>query len=214
MDKPSILLIPGSFALPALYDGLVGTVAANGYEIKALHPPSVGLDSGCGREGPLPSLYDDAAFIASEIEKLADDGKDIVAIAHSYGGSPLSECAKGLGKEEREKRGKKGGLVRLAYVSCLVPAVGLSPISLLGGVEQRDELLLDVSCLAANLKPYSSDHCSRQVVGEWLAIPRRQTPVCVTVILGSSSRRRSWLGQEVRETFARLFHKSFNICWL
>ncbi|KAK7743695.1 hypothetical protein SLS62_010472 [Diatrype stigma] len=146
MDKPSILLVPGSFALPVLYEGIVSAVAAHGYETKALHPPSVGLDSGLGREGSLPSMYDDAAFIANEIEKLADDGKEIVAIAHSYGGHPLSECVKGLVKGERQKQGEKGGLVRLAYVSCLVPAVGLSPITLLEGVpvEQRDEVLLNV----------------------------------------------------------------------
>lgn len=156
MAKPSILVVPGSFAPPVLYAGIVSAVAARGYEIKALHLPSVGIGPGLGREGSPPSMYDDAAFIAEAIEKLADDGKEVVAVAHSYGGHPLSECVKGLGKEERQRLGKEGGLVRLAYISSLVPAVGLAPMNLLDGIpsEDRDELLLDVSYLTADLGPY------------------------------------------------------------
>lgn len=148
MAKPSILFVTGSFALPVFYDEIINAIAANGYETKALHLPSVGLDSGLGREGGLlPTMYDDAAFIAKEVVKLADEGKEVVIVAHSYGGTPSSECPKGLGKEERQKQGKKGGLVRIAYVSCLVPAVGSPAMALLSDipVEQRSEILVDVS---------------------------------------------------------------------
>lgn len=143
------MFVTGSFSLPTFYDEIIGAVAAKGYEIKALHSPSVGLDSGLGREGSLPTMYDDAAFIAKEVEKLADDGKEVVLIAHSYGGIPTSECPKGLGKEERQKQGKKGGLVRIAYMTCLVPAVGSSALNLLADVpiEQGVELSVDVSLI-------------------------------------------------------------------
>lgn len=51
LAKPSILFVTGSFALPVFYDEIINAIAANGYETKALHLPSVGLDSGLGREG-------------------------------------------------------------------------------------------------------------------------------------------------------------------
>lgn len=145
MSKPSILLIPGSFGLPEFYDPIVNAVAAQGYEIRALHYPSVGLKTG-PREGVPPSMYDDAAFIAEETEKLADEGKDVVLIAHSYGGVPTSQSIKGLGKEERVKAGKEGGVVNLAYMTALVPALGVSAMGVLSDVpkEQQLDLKIDV----------------------------------------------------------------------
>ncbi|OAP63370.1 hypothetical protein AYL99_02597 [Fonsecaea erecta] len=145
MSKPSLLLIPGSFALPEFYDPIIDAVAAKGYEIKGLHKPSVGLASGQGREGVAPpSMYDDAAFIAKEAEKLADQGKDVILLGHSYGGVPLTESTKGLSKEERQKQGKPGGIVNLAYMTALVPAVGQAAMSVLADVPKQQRLDLKV----------------------------------------------------------------------
>ena len=143
MSKPSIILIPASFALPELYDPIVDAVAANGYEIQALHLPTVGLKTG-PREGAPPSMYEDATFIATEVEKLSDEGKDVILIAHSYGGIPATESTKGLGKEEREKDGKKGGVVALAYITAVVPAVGDSAMGVLASVPPESQLELPI----------------------------------------------------------------------
>ncbi|KAI1413717.1 alpha/beta-hydrolase [Hypoxylon sp. FL1857] len=144
MPKPSILLVPGSFSLPEFYDNILNAVRARGYEIKGLHYPSVGLKAG-PRPGELPSMYDDAAFIAKEVASLADEGKDIVLIGHSYGGVPLTQSTKGVTKVERQKQGKKGGIVRLAYMTALVPALGKSAVNILGELpaENRVEFGVD-----------------------------------------------------------------------
>ncbi|KAI0478138.1 Alpha/beta hydrolase fold-1 [Xylaria cf. heliscus] len=120
MSKPYILLSTGSFAPASLYDDLVARVKAHGYDMKALHLPTVGLGPGVGRDTPPATMYDDAAFIAKEIEALADAGREIVLIGHSYGGMPATESTKGLSVQERQKQGKKGGLVRLAYMTVLL----------------------------------------------------------------------------------------------
>lgn len=145
MSKPSILLVPGSFGRPEFYDPIMDAVKSNGYAIRGLHLPSVAPET--GPVGLPPSMYDDAAFIAAEIEKLADEGEDVVLVAHSYGGVPATESLKGLSKEERAKAGKKGGVVRLAYLTCLVPAVGSNSASVLADVPEdtRLELKIDVS---------------------------------------------------------------------
>ncbi|OTA60424.1 alpha/beta-hydrolase [Hypoxylon sp. EC38] len=132
MPKPSIVLVPGSFSLPEFYDNILNAVKAKGYEIEGLHYPSVGLKTG-PRTGELPSMYDDAAFISKEVAKLADEGKDVVLIGHSYGGVPATQSTEGVTKAERQKQGKKGGIVRLAYMTALVPAIGQSA----GGILEK-----------------------------------------------------------------------------
>ncbi|KAH0848250.1 hypothetical protein AYO21_05376 [Fonsecaea monophora] len=144
MSKPSILLVPGSFALPEFYDTVINPIAAKGYEIKGLHKPSVGIASGKPREGAPPTMYDDASFIAKEVEKLADQGKDVILVSHSYGGVPVTESTKGLSKEERQKQGKKGGIVNLAYMTALVPAIGQTAKDVLGDVPKEQQLDLKV----------------------------------------------------------------------
>lgn len=147
MSKPSIILVPGSFALPEFYDETVNAVAQKGYDIRALHLPSVGAATGQGREGPLPTMNDDAAFIAKEVEKVADQGKQVVLFAHSYGGVPVTQSLRGLSVKDRQKQGKPGGVVALGYLTCLVPAVGQTAAAILGEVpsDQKLELSVDVS---------------------------------------------------------------------
>ncbi|XXG96608.1 RNA helicase [Hypoxylon texense] len=125
MPKPTILFIPGSFTPPEFYDNVINAVAAKGYEIKALHYPSIGLKTG-PREGEPPTMYDDATFIATEVASLADEGKDVMLVAHSYGGMPATESTKGMTRNERQKQGKPGGIVRFAYMTVLLPTIGCS----------------------------------------------------------------------------------------
>ncbi|KAI0440534.1 Alpha/beta hydrolase fold-1 [Xylaria telfairii] len=131
MSKPYILLVTGSFARASLYDDLVARVKAHGYDMKALQLPTVGLGPGIGRDTPPATMYDDAALIAKEIEALADAGREVVLVAHSYGGMPATESTKGLSVQERQKQGKKGGLVRLAYKTVLLTKPGHSAFEVL-----------------------------------------------------------------------------------
>ena len=141
MTKPSILIVPGAFGLPDFYDLIVGQIRALGHDIRALKLPSVSATP-VPPEGPLPTIYDDAAAVAEAAEKLADEGKDVILFAHSYGGVVTSQSTKGLSKAERQKQGKKGGIVRLAFMTTLVPDIGVSAGSLLADVPP--ELKLDL----------------------------------------------------------------------
>ncbi|KAI1304800.1 Alpha/beta hydrolase fold-1 [Xylaria venustula] len=120
MSKPYFLFVTGSFAPAAFYDDLVNRIKAHGYDIKALHLPTVGLGPGRGRDTPPATMYDDAALIAKEAEALADAGREIILVAHSYGGMPATESIKGLSVQDRQKEGKKGGIIRLAYKTVLL----------------------------------------------------------------------------------------------
>ena len=111
MAKASILFVTGSFAPPHFYDDILKLVTDKGYEMQVVQLRTVDK-----KPGPLPTVYDDAAHIASLATEWADEGKDIVLISHSYGGTPTSQAVKGLSKKERAAEGRKGGIVRLAYM--------------------------------------------------------------------------------------------------
>ena len=144
MSKSTILFIPGSFALPEFYDELFDEIRVKGLEIRGLHMPTVGLTASEGRPGRPPTMYDDAAFIAKETQKLADEGKDVILIGHSYGGVPVTEGSKGLGKKERQVKGEKGGIVGIAYMTCLVPSAGESVVDLLAQVPESGKTPMQV----------------------------------------------------------------------
>lgn len=149
MSRPSIIFITGSFALPELYDNIVQALAAANISIKVLHLPSVGLGPNVGREGAPPTMLDDAAFISAELTQLADAGTEIVLVAHSYGGIPATQSMKGLTKRERELEGKAGGVVRIAYMTALVPDVGGTAVQMLAGIPKETTTKLEVDVRAA-----------------------------------------------------------------
>ncbi|KAI0966916.1 Alpha/beta hydrolase fold-1 [Xylaria arbuscula] len=126
MSKPYFLFVTGSFVPAVFYDDMVNRIKAHGYDIKALQLPTVGLGPGLGRDTPPATMYDDAAFIAKEAEALADAGREIILVAHSYGGMPATESIKGLSAQDRQREGKKGGIIRLAYKTVLLTNPGHS----------------------------------------------------------------------------------------
>ncbi|KAI1401953.1 Alpha/beta hydrolase fold-1 [Hypoxylon fuscum] len=122
MGQLSMLIIPGASAVPEFYSPIISAVTAHGFDIKVLHIPSVGTPG--PREGAPPTMYDDAAFISTHVKSLADAGKDIILITHSYGGVPGTQSVQGLSKKEREAHGLEGGIVGIAYITSLVPNLG------------------------------------------------------------------------------------------
>ena len=140
-SKPTILWVNGSFSPASFYVTMAGHVQSQGYEIIVETLPS------SARAPPeMPAtMTEDAAFFHDVAEKLADQGKDIVLVMHSYGGIVGTECSKHLSKPEREEVGKPGGIVRLVYFTCVLPEVGssladLNPVGLPPWIIIRDDV--------------------------------------------------------------------------
>ncbi|KAJ5376138.1 hypothetical protein N7509_013024 [Penicillium cosmopolitanum] len=153
MSQPTLVVIPGSFSPPALYKNFVDNLRSLDFE--AIVEP---LQSAIRRESsPSSSMYDDASHFREVISKLADQGKDIVLIPHSYGGIVANESAKGLLKSDRSKAGKAGGIVEIVNISTLTPAVGETALDVAGKlgldqfpVEGEYMVLEDEGCAKAN----------------------------------------------------------------
>jgi pimeloyl-ACP methyl ester carboxylesterase len=116
-QKPTIVLIPGAWHTPDAFGDVVKQLEEHGYEAHALHLPTAGKDLAC-------TPREDAAFIQETTRALAEEGKDIVLVMHSYGGLPGSDSAKGLLKRDRKAEGKQGGITHLVYIAAFLLAEG------------------------------------------------------------------------------------------
>ncbi|KAH7308527.1 Alpha/beta hydrolase fold-1 [Stachybotrys elegans] len=131
-STPSVLIVPGSFSSGEFYYPLRDAIMAQGFEAKAINLPTVKINPNDTRTPP--PMYADADLVAAEVEKLADEGKDVIVVAHSYGGVPMTQGAAGLGKATRAKEGKKGGITTLAYMTAFLPELGQAAIEILSDV--------------------------------------------------------------------------------
>ncbi|KAK4866000.1 hypothetical protein LT330_008740 [Penicillium expansum] len=113
MVNPSIVIVPGAWHQPAHFQGLIDELAKVNYDAEGVTMPSVGSSP------PLPSWEQDALAVRQVIMNKLDAGKDVVVLAHSFGGIAMSEAAKGLGKKEREAQGLKGGIIKLVYMCAM-----------------------------------------------------------------------------------------------
>lgn len=123
------MIVPGSFSGPDLYAKLVQQISAHGYDVQYVDIPSIGRR---GRASPA-TMYDDAAYVQAFTTKLADEGKDIVLVMHSYGGVVGTESSRGLIKSHRETSGKPGGIIGLCYIAAVVLEVGQSMLTFNSG---------------------------------------------------------------------------------
>ncbi|KAL9112491.1 MAG: hypothetical protein Q9227_003333 [Pyrenula ochraceoflavens] len=120
-SKPVFVLVPGSFSSKESYVKVVDLLSAREYESVPIDFPSA---AGGGEYAP--TMSDDAACIHQAAESLAEEGKDIVLVAHSYSGLPVTESARGLLKTERSAAGKRGGIISIVYIAAFMFGVGES----------------------------------------------------------------------------------------
>ncbi|KUL84131.1 hypothetical protein ZTR_07198 [Talaromyces verruculosus] len=134
MDLPTIVLIPGAWHTPEYYGQVIAILQAQGYPTTTVSLPSV---------GGLSTMLDDAAAIQDRVSRLADEGKKIILVMHSYGGMPGTESAKGLAWRTRQAEGRSGGIVHLVYISAYLVKEGMSVIGMANGAEWPQFLRLE-----------------------------------------------------------------------
>ncbi|KIX03345.1 uncharacterized protein Z518_06897 [Rhinocladiella mackenziei CBS 650.93] len=131
--KPSsentvFVLVPGGFCPGSFYHKVTTILQNGGYQVHEIDLPSVGK-----REGSPATMYDDADHIRSVVSEFADQGKNVVLCANSYGGLVSTEAVKGTTKAEREANGKPGALVHVVFIGSLLAPVGMNAQELVGG---------------------------------------------------------------------------------
>ncbi|KAJ0160934.1 hypothetical protein CTA2_7055 [Colletotrichum tanaceti] len=125
--KPTFVLAPGAWHRETCFAPAQQILESRGYPVEAVAYPSVGA------EPPTKGVKDDAAAVRAVLERLADEGKEIVLVVHSYGGLVGSNAVEGLGYKQRAREGKKGGVVIFVYLAAFVLPLGKCIRDLLGG---------------------------------------------------------------------------------
>lgn len=127
--KPSILLVPGSWHPPRCYAELVDTITALGYECICTPLATNGND----KTGL--TWKDDVNGIRDAAVALFDQGKEVLIVAHSYGGIPACVATQNLGVSERAARGLRGGFRGIAFLAAFaIPVKGMDMLQTFGGV--------------------------------------------------------------------------------
>ncbi|KAL4937877.1 Alpha/beta hydrolase family-domain-containing protein [Aspergillus oleicola] len=133
-SKPTIIITPGAWHVPQPYTKLINALGDKGFTAIAVSLPT-GTTS-----PPLPGWEKDAEAARTAILKEFDNGHDIIALAHSFGGVAMGEAVRGLGKEQRRKIGHNTGVRRLIYMCAMAIPEGqthVAQISPVGAEEER-----------------------------------------------------------------------------
>lgn len=127
MSQPTLVFSLGAWSTPAVFDGVRARLGALGFPSECPTYPSAGA------EPPYKSLEDDVSTLRRVLVAFTDQGKDIIIVAHSYGGVVASSAVEGLAKSTRAERGKQGGVIKVVYVAAFALDKGQSLLGLLGG---------------------------------------------------------------------------------
>jgi hypothetical protein len=140
MSKPTLVFAPGAWYPATAFNPIIDklTQGPDGYTCHTVAFPSV------QQATTVRDLQPDIAAVRALVEPELDAGRDVVVISHSWSGLPVNSALDGLGKADREKDGKTGGVVKLVFISAFIPDVGESLIGAFGGTPP-DWYVRDVS---------------------------------------------------------------------
>ncbi|KAI0427887.1 Alpha/beta hydrolase fold-1 [Xylaria sp. FL1042] len=120
--KPTILFIPGMFHTPWVFDDVRSNLSHHGYTTEVSNLASAGTAVAVAKE----DLFSDASHIRSLLTNLIDEGKEIVVVAHSYGGLASSNAVQDLSVQKRSITGMQGGILMILYLSGIAIPAGQS----------------------------------------------------------------------------------------
>ncbi|KAL4908878.1 hypothetical protein BDW74DRAFT_165599 [Aspergillus multicolor] len=123
MTQPTIVFSLGAWSTPAVFDAVRSRLHSLGFDSECAARPSVDA------EPPLKTFEDDVASLRSVLTRLAEEGKDIIVVAHSYGGMVASSAVEGLGPA----KGDRGKVVKVIYLAAFALDKGQSLLGLLDG---------------------------------------------------------------------------------
>lgn len=126
--SPVILFTPGAWHGPWAFDAIRKDLEGRGLDTAAVTLATVGsgdVDAGVAQ---------DTAAVRAEIEKIVSKGREVVVVAHSYGGVPSSNAVEGLGVQDRKAKGVEGGVASVVYMTSFAIPAGTSLMDGVGGV--------------------------------------------------------------------------------
>lgn len=127
-NTPIYVFVPGAWHTSDTFDGIRALLSKRGHDSEAIALPSVGA-----AEPTKFGLHADSAHTNGVLRALADQGRQIIVVMHSYGGMVGAGAVEGLGYEQRSKAGQLGGVIMMVWLAAFVTPKGKSVIDMLGG---------------------------------------------------------------------------------
>ncbi|KAI1747146.1 Alpha/beta hydrolase fold-1 [Xylaria castorea] len=124
---PTIFFIPGAWHDPWVFDSVRSILSTRGFETETSPLATVGSTD------PSVGIHSDAAKIRSALTNLINKEKEVVLVAHSYGGIVASNAVDGLGIKQRTADGLNGGIIMVLYLAAFVVPTGTDLKINLGG---------------------------------------------------------------------------------
>lgn len=125
-SKPVILAVHGAWHTAACFTLLIEKLKAAGYE--TVTPTHLS----CSSNAPPDPFRADSQQLRKIATETADQGKEIIALVHSYGGMVSTNSLFNLGIEHRRKEGLKGGIKAIIYMCAHIPMKGESLFGIFG----------------------------------------------------------------------------------
>lgn len=153
MAKPTIVILHGIWHSPVTFLKFTNALQQEGYEVHIPFFPSC-----IGARPPIASLPQDTALVRRLVEQLADVGRNIILVMHSYGGVVGCNAIEGLDIKSRKSAGKPGGVVHLVGVAAHIHPKGFSVLDIVRdmGNEDRIPVAIDIAedgtCFTGNAK--------------------------------------------------------------
>lgn len=118
---PIILLVPGFWEGPTVYQQLTGLLQADGFRTEVAPLVSTGHKSPNN-----PTMKDDIAAIRMHVAKLVEADQEVVLVLHSVAGMLGSNAIEDLELSKRQAAGKKGGVTKIIFIAAGIGPEGLS----------------------------------------------------------------------------------------
>lgn len=116
----------GAWIVPTVFDATRSHLESLGFPSACPAHPSIGA------EPPSLTLEDDVESLRGVMTAYVDEGRDVIVVAHSYGGVVASSAVEGLTKTARVEAGKPGGVIKVIYVAAFALDKGQSLLGMLG----------------------------------------------------------------------------------
>ena len=131
-DKPTIVIVQGSFQTPLVYEPLAKALESRGFPTG--HPQLPSCTNPDSPDFPKTTLADDALAIRNHLTQLIETEHKYVAVAmQSYGGIAGSEAVpESLTYSTRDSQGLPGGVIHLFYYAAMLLEEGQSMLSAFG----------------------------------------------------------------------------------
>ncbi|TIA06456.1 hypothetical protein D6C81_09895 [Aureobasidium pullulans] len=131
MSKPSIVLVPGAWHVPAHFNQVIDKLEDQGYVCLCVNLPTNTRDPLV--DGRLLGIEDDVAAIRAAVTNQLDAGNDVVVVTHSYSSIPGTAALTGLSLKARKTAGNTNGVVGVVIISGFILPLGLTMLTIMNG---------------------------------------------------------------------------------